>query len=76
MITLAAKKRNVYGTAPPASRKKGLLPVVVYGRKEQSASSFVALPDFKKVYREERLPVHISLCRGKRNHGDSILCVP
>ncbi len=51
VITLAATKRDIYGKALTASRKEGLLPVVVYGRKEESASYFVALPDFKKVYR-------------------------
>jgi len=52
VITLAATRRDVYGKALAKSRTEGLLPVVVYGRKEQSASYFVALPDFKKVYRE------------------------
>ncbi len=51
MITLTATKRDIYGKALSTSRKKGLLPVVVYGRKEKSASYFVALSDFKKVYR-------------------------
>lgn len=51
MITLSATKRDIYGKALTASRKGGLLPVVAYGRKEESASYFVALPDFKKVYR-------------------------
>lgn len=51
VITLAATKRDIYGKALTASRKEGLLPVVAYGRKEESASYFVALPDFKKVYR-------------------------
>jgi len=51
VITLSATKRDIYGKALTASRKGGLLPVVAYGRKEESASYFVALPDFKKVYR-------------------------
>ncbi len=61
MITLVATKRDVYGKALTASRKEGLLPVVVYGRKEESTSYFVSLGDFKKVYRDAGESAVISL---------------
>jgi large subunit ribosomal protein L25 len=49
MVTLKASPRQIFGKQLKASREEGLLPVVVYGRKEKSQSFFVNIKEFKKV---------------------------
>lgn len=49
MITIKAKPRQIFGKKLKVSRNEGLLPVVVYGRKEKSQSFFVNTKEFKKV---------------------------
>ncbi|MEX0910138.1 MAG: 50S ribosomal protein L25 [Candidatus Paceibacterota bacterium] len=52
MLKLKASTRDKFGKKIKASREAGLLPVVVYGRKEESKPFFVAVKDFEKVLKE------------------------
>ncbi len=49
MVTLKASPRKIFGKQLKTSRDEGLLPVVVYGRKEKSQAFFVNTKEFKKV---------------------------
>lgn len=49
MFKLAAKKREVYGKDNAVLRAQGLMPIVAYGQKSESASLVVSLGEFKKV---------------------------
>ena len=51
MLTLDYTKRNISEDAS-AFRKKGLLPAVFYGKKQQSTPMVVAMSDFMKVWKE------------------------
>ena len=50
MLTLEAQKRDIFGKKLTASRKEGLLPVVIYGHKEKGSSFFVNKRDFEKIW--------------------------
>lgn len=52
MLKLNAQKRDLFGKKLKASRSEGLLPVVVYGRKEEATPFFVDMKEFEKVFRE------------------------
>jgi large subunit ribosomal protein L25 len=49
MIQLTAEKREAFGKSLKKHRADGQLPVVVYGRKEESKPFFVVARDFKKA---------------------------
>ncbi|MCX6712857.1 MAG: 50S ribosomal protein L25 [Candidatus Vogelbacteria bacterium] len=49
---LNATKREVFGKELATERAAGQLPIVVYGAKEEAASYFVNIKDFKKVLAE------------------------
>ena len=52
MLKLNAQKRDLFGKKLKASRSEGLLPVIVYGRKEEATPFFVDMKEFEKVFRE------------------------
>ena len=64
MITLEAKKREVFGKKLKSSREEGNMPVVVYGSKEEAASFFVNAKAFKKVLKEAGESTVVSLKTG------------
>ena len=51
MLKLEAQKRDLFGKKLKTSRSEGLLPVVVYGRKEEATPFFVELKEFEKVFK-------------------------
>jgi len=52
MLQLNAEKRDVFGKKLKNFRKQGKLPAVLYGKKKQTASIFVDLKEFKKIWKE------------------------
>lgn len=50
MVTLAGEKRTITGKAVAALRKRGILPAVVYGKKEKTQPISISAKDFKKVF--------------------------
>ncbi len=51
MLKLEAQKREIFGKKLKSSRNEGLLPVVVYGRKEEATPFFVESKEFEKVFK-------------------------
>lgn len=52
MVTLTATARETFGKRLAAARAEGLLPVVIYGRKQEATSLFVNTKEFKKAWKE------------------------
>jgi len=52
MVNLSAKIRKDFGKKVEKGRKKGIVPVVLYGPKIENVSLEVDLKEFEKVYRE------------------------
>lgn len=69
MITLAAEKRTVIGKAVKALRRKGFLPAVMYGRKEDSQSISVPVKDFGKVLQAAGESTLITLSLAGKEHN-------
>lgn len=51
-LQLKAEKREIFGKKLKSARKDGKMPAVVYGKGKATESIFVALKDFKKVWKE------------------------
>ena len=51
-LTLKTEKRGVFGKSLGEARKKGKLPCVLYGAKQESTPLFVDLGEFKKVWKK------------------------
>ena len=51
-VALAVKKRSVSGSPAKALRQAGLLPGVVYGRKQEPLAVEIPYPIFKRVYKQ------------------------
>lgn len=68
MLSLDLEKRAIFGKGLSASRKGGLLPVVVYGFGHKSASFFVNGKSFKKIWQEAGESTLVSLSeKGGKN---------
>jgi large subunit ribosomal protein L25 len=52
MYQLNAEKRDVFGKKLKNFRKQGKLPAVLYGKNKKTASIFVDLKEFKKIWKE------------------------
>ena len=52
MLELKAEKRDIFGKKLEAFRKKGRLPAVFYGPKEEATPIFISSKDFKKIWKE------------------------
>jgi large subunit ribosomal protein L25 len=65
MLELQAENREVFGKKLKDFRKKGQLPAVLYGPKEDAQSLFVLLKDFKKIWKEAGESTVIQLNLGK-----------
>ena len=77
MLELTLEKRDLLGKKLAASRRAGKLPVVVYGpsmkvgagSKHKSASYFLELKDFKKIWQKAGESVLVSLITGETEAG-------
>src|SRR3989344_3037731 len=67
MLELTLEKRDLLGKKLAASRRGGKLPVVVYGSKHKSASYFLELKDFKKVWQKAGESTLVSLKDGAKS---------
>ncbi len=72
MLKLNAQKRDLFGKKLKASRSEGLLPVIVYGHKEESTPFFVDRKEFEKVFKEAGESTVIDL---KSPEGDKSILV-
>jgi large subunit ribosomal protein L25 len=68
MLELQAENREVFGKKLKDFRKKGQLPAVLYGPKEDAQSLFVSLKDFKKIWKEagESTVIQLNLDKSKK----------
>ena len=67
MLELTLEKRETLGKKLAASRRGGKLPVVVYGSKHKSASYFLELKDFKKIWQKAGESTLVSLKDGAKS---------
>lgn len=52
MLTLNAQERDLLGKKTKALREKGLIPAVLYGKKEKTVSISIPFKDFLKIWKE------------------------
>lgn len=67
-IGLTLEKRSTLGKKNASSRKKGKLPVVVYGTKHKSEPYFVDTKSFLKVWKEAGESTLVSLSEGTKSY--------
>lgn len=65
--SLTLEKRDIFGKQLGASRKAGLLPVVVYGAKHKAGDYFIDLKTFKKTWKEAGESTLITLKEGTKD---------